>query len=75
MAKFTIEVEMEDRWIPHFMSMLDYMEYCGKVGMSRNVGIYADGDGDFRPKFKTDIKWEKQKPKIDSDGDRLYDAG
>lgn len=46
------------------MSMLDYMEYCGKVGMSRNVGIYADGDGSFRPKFKTNIKWEKQSPRL-----------
>ena len=41
-----------------FMSMLKYMEMLGNNGSSRQVGIYSDGDGDFNPKFKTDIEWE-----------------
>jgi len=75
MKKFTIEVEMEERWIPHFMSMLKYIEYLGRVGSSRRVGIFADGDGDFNPKFKADIKWEEKEPVMDERGNRLYDAG
>lgn len=50
--KFTIEVEMEERWIIPFLSMLDRIQWDGNVGHSEIVGIYADGDGDFRPKFK-----------------------
>lgn len=74
--KFTIEVEMEERWIDDFMSMLNKMEYLGNLGASRNVSIYSDGDGDFRPKFKSDVDWEK----VDSDADydvedNHYDAG
>lgn len=30
--------------------MFEYMEYLGKMGMSRNCTFFADGDGDFRPK-------------------------
>ena len=86
---FTIECTMKERWVPHFLSMLNYMQYLGNIGSSRKVGIYSDGDGDFRPKFKVGglhignlhiggkpIKHvEIIEPKIDNDGDRLYDAG
>lgn len=73
--KFTIAVEMNERWIPHFMSMLKYMEHLGNIGTSRNVEIFSDGDGDFRPKFKTDIEFEVVEPVADNDGNRTYDAG
>lgn len=75
--KFTIEVEMEERWIDDFMSMLDKMEYLGNLGASRTVSIYSDGDGDFRPKFKTDVNWNRVKP-LEEDRDlsnNHYDAG
>ena len=75
--KFTIEVEMEERWIDDFMSMLDKMEYLGNLGASRTVSIYSDGDGDFRPKFKASVDWDRVRPK-DSDydlNDNHYDAG
>jgi hypothetical protein len=75
MKEFTIKVKMQERWIPHFMSMLKYMEFLGNAGCSREVGIYADGDGDFRPKFEADIEWEKKDPVKDDHGDRMYDAG
>ncbi|MGL5514280.1 MAG: hypothetical protein ACRDBM_13725 [Sporomusa sp.] len=58
--KFTIQVEMQERWVPYFLSMLKQMEYNGNIGRSRMVGIYADGDGDFRPKFSVDIDFEKK---------------
>jgi len=75
MVKFTVEVEMKKRWVPHFLSMLSYMQYLGGVGGSRKVAIYADGDGDFRPKFRPSIEFERVKPSVDADGDRMYDAG
>jgi hypothetical protein len=73
---FTITCTMKERWIPHFLSMLKYMQQLGKLGGSRIVALYSDGDGDFRPKFD----WEKElpddiKPVEDANGDRLYDAG
>jgi hypothetical protein len=72
---FTIECIMNERWIPHFMSMLKYMEQLGGLGGSRKVALYSDGDGDFRPKFNTDEIFKIEPPVLDLDGDRLYDAG
>jgi hypothetical protein len=66
---------MRERWIPHFMSMLKYMEQLGGLGGSRTVGIYSDGDGDFRPKFNFSMDTAVVKPKTDNNGNRLYDAG
>jgi len=73
--KFTIEVEMEERWINDFMSMLNYMEKLGNLGASRNVSLFADGDGDFRPKFISNIEWEKVEPTASINGNNTYDAG
>ena len=73
--KFTIEVEMEERWVDDFMSMLDKMEYLGSLGASRTVSIYSDGDGDFRPKFKSDVEWIKVKEYDYDLVDNHYDAG
>ena len=75
-VKFTIECEMGQRWIPHFLAMLKYMQQLGNLGGSRIVSIYSDGDGDFRPKFH----WsghlpDEAEPVRDDDGDRVYDAG
>ena len=74
--KFTIEVEMKDRWVPHFLSMLKYMERLGGLGGSRRVCFMADGDGDFRPKFKwSPALKDNVEPAEDNGGNRLYDAG
>lgn len=72
---FTITVTMKKRWIPHFLGMLDYMQKLGNWGGSRKVSIYSDGDGDFRPKFEFDKKYEIAKPIENNDGNTLYDAG
>lgn len=79
---FTLECTMKERWVPHFLSMLAYMEQLGGLGGSRKVALYSDGDGDFRPKFKVGGKEgisirniKVVEPKFDNDGDRLYDAG
>lgn len=73
---FTITAKMGSRWVPHFLAMLKYMEYCGNIGRSREVALYSDGDGDFQPKFSWDSNLlEEAEPVRDDDGNRLYDAG
>jgi len=74
--KFSIEVDMPDRWVPQFLGMLAYMHRLGGVGSSRLLTFYSDGDGDFRPKFE----WDKDLPveingMLDANGNRTYDAG
>lgn len=78
--EFTIKVKMKDRWIPHFLGMLKYMQTLGNIGSSRTISFFSDGDGDFRPKFEWDIEVEPFKGGIHIDGkesitDRSYDAG
>ena len=75
-AEFTIKCKMKNRWVPHFCSMLEYMEYLGSVGSSRSVSLYSDGDGDFRPKFNISIPYQHAKPiRGEISGDHFYDAG
>ncbi len=74
--KFTIEVEMKDRWIPHFLGMLQYMQLLGAIGGSRTISFYSDGDGDFNPKFEWDNKLPVELDGAsDTNGDRFFDAG
>ncbi len=75
MTEFTIKVRMQDRWIPHFLGMLQYMQNLGAIGASRQVTIMSDGDGDFRPRFEWDVESEIAEPMGDKNGDRFYDAG
>ncbi len=75
-TEFTIKCSMRTRWVPHFLAMLKYMQQLGGLGGSRIVSFYADGDGDFRPKFEWDSKLPSDaKPIEDNNGDRTYDAG
>ena len=76
-TEFNIEVRMKSRWVPHFLGMLRYMQLLGGWGGSRLVSFVADGDGDFRPKFK----WSDELPEpadpasTDGNGNNTYDAG
>lgn len=76
---FTITCTMKDRWVPHFLGMLQYMEQLGGLGGSRKVTFYSDGDGDFRPKFFVNdvpIKETKYENGImDGEGNKFFDAG
>ena len=56
---FNIEATMDERWVNDFCSMLNWMQSCGKLGHSSIVGFYSDGDGDFRPEFNVDRKYDK----------------
>lgn len=74
--KFTIEAEMDERWVNDFCSMLIKMEYLGNIGSSRTVGLYSDGDGDFRPKFKINTEFTKVVPSRTRSIETIqYDAG
>lgn len=73
--KFKVNVEMQERWIPYFMSMLKRMEYDGSIGHSENVALYADGDGDFRPKFRSRVKFNVVEPVDQTSANTTYDAG
>ena len=75
-TQFTITVTMKDRWIPHFLAMLKYMQQLGGWGSSRLVSFMSDGDGDFRPKFEwNDQLKDEADPVRDEHGSRTYDAG
>ena len=74
-TRFLIEIEMQDRWIPHFLSMLKHMEYLGGIGSSRMTHFFSDGDGDFRPKFNWTIGAELAKPVRSENNENTYDAG
>ena len=72
---FTITCKMRSRWVPHFLAMLKYMQYLGNIGSSREVTLYADGDGDFRPEFVWDESLPQHaNPIKDNKGHRTYDA-
>jgi hypothetical protein len=67
---------MRTRWVPHFLSMLKYMQYLGNIGSSRNVTLFADGDGDFRPEFDWDANLKADATPVEErGGNRTYDAG
>lgn len=50
--RLSIEAEIDNRWVETFLSFLKRLEYNGDIGHSSLIGFYADGDGDFRPKFR-----------------------
>ena len=78
---FTIKCSMKDRWVPYFISFLKRMSADGEIGHSELIGFYADGDGDFRPKFKFDSSEvndefsNKKDPRHTTDSIDYYDAG
>ncbi len=74
---FTIICTMRSRWVSTFLGMLRRMQYLGAIGSSREVGIYSDGDGDFRPVFKWgDDLPEPADPVNETEGGYvLFDAG
>ena len=78
-ATISIQMTVNRRWIPEVVSMLRRMEQYGAAGMSRNISIMSDGDGDFRPKFvflgvEEELLQEIQ-PVRDEDGNLTFDAG
>lgn len=60
---FTITATMPEDWADYFCSFLKRMETDGKRGHSETIGFYADGDGDFRPKFEIDHEYKHVNPR------------
>lgn len=73
--KFVVECEMPERWVNEFCAMLKTMELYGTLGHSETVGIYSDGDGDFRPKFNIHTYFEKTNHVKKYRDATIYDAG
>ena len=79
--ELNIKAFIDERWVNDFCSMLKHMELCGNIGHSSVVAFYADGDGDFRPKFEFDKEYKKTNGYLSKDGKELpdieviYDAG
>lgn len=73
---FTITCTMRERWIPHFLGALKQMQRLGSLGSSRDVTIYSDGDGDFRPRFEWPTNFPASEPaEVKPNGDTFFDAG
>jgi len=73
-----ITVKISERWVPQFKSMLRMMQHLSVIGSSRFVGIYADGDSDFR--FESDVNEHDQAEPVEATEYALkdgvfYDAG
>lgn len=77
---FSIKCTMKRRWAKQFLGMLKYMQQLGSMGSSREVSFFADGDGDYRPRFV----FSKEAPEpadgtcpndLRDDGTRHWDAG
>lgn len=77
--KLKIDADIPDRWVPVFLGFLKRLEYCGAIGTSRKTTIYADGDGDFRPKFEVRSDGGElpapAEPAEDIRGNQVFDAG
>ena len=75
--KFKIKAEIDERWVDDFCTFLYELEHNGEIGHSSLIGFYADGDGDFQPKFKikTNHNFTKPKNKIRKEAEKIYDAG
>ena len=56
--------------IKTFKRLFVYMQYLGTVGASRQITLYLDGDGDFRPKIE---ELEGLKPDMPTDNTLFLD--
>ena len=55
---------------------MKHLERNGTLGHSALVGFYADGDGDFRPRFNIKTAYEKTGGyKTNKTPEIVYDAG
>lgn len=74
---FTVTCTMRRRWAEQFLGMLKWFEMLGRLGGSRVIKFYADGDGDFRPAFELPNDIEPAAPRLDKpeDLEAFFDAG
>ena len=81
-VKMKIELEVTKAQGLALQAMFEYMNQLSNLGGSREVGFYADGDGNFHPKAK--ITFNSDMPELtdelkkisiikDDSGNRIYD--
>lgn len=75
LIEFTVVCRMKRRWASQFLGMLKHMQRLGNAGSSRSVGIFSDGDGDFRPRFDFTVDAEPAEGLLDGQGNCWFDAG
>ena len=56
-VEFVIKCKMKERWVPYFLAMLKRMQSNGNAGHTAILAFYDDGDGDFRPEFKSNVDY------------------
>jgi hypothetical protein len=80
--KLTVTMDVTAPQAYALMEMFKCWTFYGKAGMSRKVGFYVDGDGDFKPncEVKTvpelpELPLEQAKKAVanDDNGNCLYD--
>lgn len=57
-VNLTLNITISENWKDTFLSMLKRMEAYSHVGHSGFVGMFADGDGDFRFDVECDTGYE-----------------
>lgn len=76
---FNVKCTMPKVWASHFQSFLKEMERYGQLGHSGQISFMADGDGNFKPKFKFTKEYESvqgiQSQQIVKKAEQLFDAG
>lgn len=75
LIEFTVVCRMKRRWASQFLGMLKHMQRLGNAGSSRSIGIFSDGDGDFRPRFDFTVDAEPAEGLLDGQGNCWFDAG
>lgn len=76
-VEFDVHCKMKARWVPYFLAMLKRMQANGEAGHSSILAFYADGDGDFRPKFESSVDepFPHTRKYPDCEVEELFDAG
>lgn len=76
---FNVKCTMPKVWASHFQSFLREMESYGQRGHSGQISFMADGDGNFRPRFRFTKEYETvqgiQSQNISRKAEQLFDAG
>ena len=80
--KLTVQMDVTEAQAVALRAMFEYWTYCGRIGRSREVAFYVDGDGNFQPRCV--VTTDKPVPELtdelrelaiarDTNGSRTYD--
>jgi hypothetical protein len=71
--KFTIECDMPEEMVSHFLGMLTQMQHLGEIEGKGKVALQIDGENKLFPNFN----WDKSlpnaaAPKVEQNGHAVY---